>query len=62
MTHVPLPPGDWSSLQKQLWEQIGIEVMIILFKDRWYARVSHHLYNNQTQINTFIKAISRMTT
>ncbi|MDA7902753.1 aminotransferase class V-fold PLP-dependent enzyme [Mariniblastus sp.] len=62
MTHVPLPPGDWSGLQKQLWEQIGIEVMIILFKERWYVRVSHHLYNNQVQINTFIKAISRMTT
>lgn len=62
MTHVPLPPGDWSGLQKQLWEQIGIEVMIIQFKERWYVRVSHHLYNNQTQINTFIKAISRMTT
>jgi isopenicillin-N epimerase len=62
MTHVPLPPGDWSGLQKQLWEQIGIEVMIIQFKERWYVRVSHHLYSNQTQINTFIKAISRMTT
>ena len=61
MTHIPLPSGDWSCLQKQLWEQIGIEVMIILFKERWYARVSHHLYNNQVQINTFVKAISRLT-
>ncbi len=61
MTHVPMPSGDWSNLQRQLWEQIGIEVMIILFKERWYIRVSSHLYNNTQQLNTLIKALTRLT-
>lgn len=61
MTHVPLPPGDWSGLQKQLWEQIGIEVMIIEGKQNWYIRVSSHLYNNTTQLDTLVKALSRLT-
>jgi len=61
MAHVPMPPGDWSGLQKQLWEEIGIEVMIIEFKSKWYIRVSSHLYNNKTQIDTLIKALKRLT-
>jgi isopenicillin-N epimerase len=61
MTHVPLPPGDWSDLQKQLWEQIGIEVVIIEGKNNWYIRVSNHLYNNTTQLGTLVKALSRLT-
>ncbi len=48
MAHVPLPPGDWSSLQHGLWQQLGIEVPIIEFESRWYVRVSCHLYNNTT--------------
>lgn len=61
MVHVPMPAGDWSSLQKQLWEQIGIEVMMIDFNDQWFIRVSCHLYNNTTQIDMLIKALSRLT-
>lgn len=60
MTHVPLPPGDWSNLQKQLWEQVGIEVMIIEGRSNWYIRVSSHLYNNTTQVDTLVKALSRL--
>ncbi len=61
MTHVPLPPGDWSSLQSQLWEQIAIEVPIISGKNNWNIRVSSHLYNNTTQVDTLIKALYRLT-
>ena len=61
MTHVPMPPGDWSGLQKQLWEQVGIEVMIINFNDCWYIRVSNHLYNNTAQLDTLVKALHRLT-
>lgn len=60
MTHVPLPPGDWSGLQAQLWEQIGIEVVIIGEKTKWFIRVSSHLYNNTTQLDTLVKALSRL--
>ena len=60
MAHVPLPPGDWLHLQKRLWEQVGIEVPIILFDNRWFVRVSCHLYNNRTQIDTLVKALHRI--
>ncbi len=60
MAHVPLPPGDWSRLQRQLWDQVGIEVPIIHFHERWYVRVSCHLYNNTTQINTLVQALHRL--
>lgn len=60
MAHVPLPPGDWSGLQRELWDQIGIEVMINRFSERWFIRVSCHLYNHQTQIDTLIKALFRL--
>lgn len=61
MAHVPLPPGDWSNLQKQVWEQIGIEFMVINFDNRWFVRVSCHLYNNQKQIDTLVRALTRLT-
>lgn len=62
MAHIRLPKGDWSSLQKQLWEQIGIEVMIVQFNEEWFVRVSCHLYNNVNQLDTLIKALARLTT
>ena len=61
MAHVPMPPGDWSTLQKQLWDEVSIEVMVNQFKERWYIRVSCHLYNNTTQIDTLFKALARLT-
>ena len=60
MAHVPLPPGDWSQLQSQLWEQVGIEIPIIFFDERWFVRVSCHLYNNTTQIDTLVKVLHRL--
>ncbi len=60
MAHVPMPAGDWGNLQLQLWEQVGIEVMIINFNDCWHTRVSCHLYNNKVQIDTLVKALSRL--
>lgn len=59
MAHLPLPPGDWSNLQNELWQEHGIEVPIVHFNDRWYVRVSCHLYNNTTQLDTLTKAIWR---
>lgn len=61
MAHVPLPTGDWSELQLKLWQQIGIEVPIIQFNNRFFVRVSCHLYNNTAQIDTLIKALARLT-
>jgi isopenicillin-N epimerase len=57
MSHVPLPAGDWSRLQQQLWQQSGIEVPVIQFEDRWYIRVSHHLYNTRRQIGVLLDSL-----
>lgn len=57
MAHVPLPPGDWSGLQRWLWEQHRIEIPVIDFEDRWFIRVSHHLYNTTAQIDRLAEAL-----
>ena len=61
MAHVPLPPGDWTSLQEKLWEKTGIEVMIVDFEGRHFIRVSCHLYNNTAQLDTLVKSLHRLT-
>lgn len=60
MAHVPLPTGDWSGLQNRLWQEVGIEVMINRFDSRFFCRVSAHLYNTHTQIDTLVRALARM--
>lgn len=57
MAHVSLPAGDWTELQQQLWQSHRIEVPIIHFEDEWFVRVSCHLYNNQVQLETLVKAL-----
>lgn len=59
MSHVPLPEGYWSELQASLWNQHGIEVPIICFEDRWFIRVSHHLYTTQADISRLIDALKK---
>ncbi len=57
MSHVPLPAGDWSPLQHWLWEEHRIEVPVIEFENRWYIRVSHHLYTTQGDIDKLMIAL-----
>ncbi|MEM7456981.1 MAG: aminotransferase class V-fold PLP-dependent enzyme [Planctomycetota bacterium] len=60
MAHVPLPENDFcnpATLQHDLWEQFGIEIPVIHFADRWFIRVSSHLYNSLAQIDTLIDAL-----
>ena len=60
MAHIPLPEGhDFEALQKTLWEEYRIETPVSHFSDRWYIRVSFHLYNNQKQIETLKFAIQK---
>ena len=54
MAHVPLPAGDWSKLQDELWVQEGIEVPIWKLRDNWWIRVSCHLYNSREEIDFLI--------
>ena len=58
MAHVPLPQeGRWSELQDELWVQEGIEVPIRQLNDRWWIRVSCHLYNSPEQIELLTREI-----
>ncbi|MEM9940331.1 MAG: aminotransferase class V-fold PLP-dependent enzyme [Planctomycetota bacterium] len=61
MAHVPLPSGNWDHLQRQLWEEVGIEVMVNSHQNRPFIRVSCHLYNNTAQLDTLAKALDRLT-
>ncbi len=61
MAHVPLPEGEWTELQHQLWERLGIEVPIINFEDKWYVRVSCHLYNTTRQIDSLVLSLQTLT-
>lgn len=61
MAHIPLPPGDWSNLQEQLWDNNQIEIPIIDFDGRWFVRVSCHLYNNTKHIETLYFALGELT-
>ncbi len=60
MAHVPLPEGDWSRLQEQLWTAHRIEIPIILFEDRWYIRVSCHLYNTTEDLALLQTALQEL--
>ena len=59
MAHVPLPKGDWSTLQNLIWQRDKIEVMINKFRRRWFVRVSCHLYNNARDIDTLVHVLQR---
>ena len=59
MSHVPLPSGDWSELQRNLWTNAGIEVPIIQFEDRWFVRVSHHLYTTRAQCRILMEHLQK---
>lgn len=59
MSHVPLPKGDWSELQRHLWENAGIEVPIIQFEGRWFVRVSHHLYTTRSQCRVLLDHLQK---
>ena len=55
----PLPAGDWSSLQRTLWEKHQIEVPIVNFEGRWYIRVSCHLYIRSRNIDILVRALQQ---
>jgi isopenicillin-N epimerase len=60
MAQVRLPPGDWSNLQLQLWEQYGMEVPVVHFADRWHLRISCHLYTMLSDVERLVKAVSEL--
>ncbi len=59
MVGVWLPPGDYATLQKRLWEKHKIEVPIVRFADRTLVRVSCHLYNTTHDIDFLVDALRK---
>ena len=57
MAHVPLPDGDWSRLQEELWVQEGIEVPIWELNGKWWIRVSCHIYNSAEEIEFLVEEL-----
>jgi isopenicillin-N epimerase len=60
MASVPLPPGDARALQKDLWQYHGIEVPVVDHNGSRSIRVSCHLYNNRSDIELLVAALSSL--
>ena len=61
MCEVPLPESCWPAcpdLQSRLWSRHRIEVPVIQFEDRWFIRVSYHLYNTTADTEKLLDALS----
>jgi isopenicillin-N epimerase len=46
-------------LQRALWQRHAIEVPIVSWKDRYWLRVSCHLYNRRQDIDRLFDALTR---
>jgi isopenicillin-N epimerase len=57
MVSVPLPPGDASELQKQLWQRHKIEIPLIERSGHRSMRVSCHLYTSSRDIDALVGAM-----
>ena len=59
MALVPMPDGDWSELQKSIYEEYKIEFRVIRFDEKWFVRVACHLYNNTKHLETLCNALKK---
>ncbi|MHB0956483.1 MAG: aminotransferase class V-fold PLP-dependent enzyme [Pirellulaceae bacterium] len=59
MALAPLPPCDAKRLQRDLWQQHGLEVPIIDFGGKQYVRVSCHLYNTPAHIAALVTGLQK---
>jgi len=57
MASVPLPLGDAADLQQRLWRHHGIEVPIIEHNGQRSIRVSCHLYNTCSEIDSLVRGL-----
>lgn len=60
MVSVPLPPGNAMRLQKNLWQHHRIEVPIVDRSGQRSIRVSCHLYNNTSEIDSLVAALDAL--
>lgn len=60
MVTLPLPPDDYSQLQRNLWEQAKIEIPIFPWDEKFYLRVSCHLYNRPEDIEVLVRWLKKL--
>jgi isopenicillin-N epimerase len=60
MAAFPLPPCDAARLKERLYDEYTIEVPIVTWRDRQFVRVSVQAYNDWSDLNTLVEALSRL--
>lgn len=60
MTEIPLPAGDWSQLQTELWKRYKIEIPIVQFEGEWFVRVSSYLYTTQKHFDLLEQGLTEL--
>jgi isopenicillin-N epimerase len=60
MASVPLPPGDARALQNELWQKHRIEVPVVDHNGERSIRVSCHLYNDRSDVDVLVDALSAL--
>ena len=58
----PLPPCDTIALQRRLWAAQRIEIPIIQWEDRAFARIAIQAYNTPDDVARLVDALRRSMT
>jgi isopenicillin-N epimerase len=53
----PLPPCDTAALQRRLWDEHRIEIPIIQWEDRAFARISIQAYNTPEDVERLVAGL-----
>jgi isopenicillin-N epimerase len=56
----PLPPCDPAALKSRLYDEYNIEVPVIQSQDRQFLRISIQGYNDQSDVDALLDALSRL--
>jgi isopenicillin-N epimerase len=56
----PLPPCDPAALKNRLYDDYRIEVPITEWQGKQFIRISIQAYNDQSDVDTLLHALSRL--
>ena len=60
MSALPLPPCDLDALKRRLYDEFKIEIPVIHWNDRHFARISIQGYNTRADVDVLIEALSAL--
>jgi isopenicillin-N epimerase len=60
MATIPLPPCDPLDLKRRLYDDFGVEIPVIVWKDRPYIRVSAQGYNTRADMERLVEALGEL--